>query len=159
MKKRLRLVVNVTRDKRIHAILENNIARNRTVSAMFDRQYIMSHRELMQAMRSADVLFSFGVPEEAIAIAGNLKWLHFASAGVDRSMNPTLLAGNFKLSNSRGIHSTAISEYIIMQMLAFSKGLRDAYRYQDKHEWKFEKLADGARVKECAARIAAAAGP
>lgn len=143
MNKRLHLVVNVTRDKRIHAILEKNIARNRAVSAMFRRRYIMSRSELMREMPSADVLFSFGVPEEAIAIADNLKWLHFASAGVDRSLNATLLAKRIRLSNSRGIHAAAISEYVIMQMLAFSKELRKAYRYQDKHEWKFEELTNG----------------
>ncbi len=143
MKKRLSLVINVTRDKRVHAILEKNIARNRKVSAMFERRYIMSRAELMKEIPTADVLFSFGVPEDAIAAADNLKWLHFASAGVDRSISPTLLAKRIRLSSSRGIHATAISEYIIMQMLAFSKSLRNAYRYQDKHEWKFEELAKG----------------
>jgi D-2-hydroxyacid dehydrogenase (NADP+) len=142
MKKRLNLVVNVTRDKRVHEILENNIARNNVVSGMFERKYVMSREELLSAAAAADVFFTFALPEEAIAGAANLKWVHFASAGVEKSLNATLLArNNVKLSGSTGIHAAAISEYVLMMMLVHSKDLRKAYNFQDKHEWHFEDLA------------------
>ncbi len=143
MKKRLKLVINVTRDKRVHKILENFIARNHVVSGMFDRVYVMSRAELIREIASADVLFSFAVPEEAIKTADNLKWLHFASAGVEKSLNASLRSKKIKLSCSRGIHAAAISEYVLMQMLAFSKNLRRAYQFQDKHQWRFEALLPG----------------
>jgi phosphoglycerate dehydrogenase-like enzyme len=143
MKQRLKLVVNVTRDKRVHKILENFIVRNHVVSGMFERVYVMSRGELLQEIPSADVLFSFAVPEEAIKLAANLKWLHFASAGVEKSFNPSLRAKRIKLSCSRGLHAAAISEYVLMQMLAFSKKLRQAYQFQEDHQWQFEAMVAG----------------
>jgi D-2-hydroxyacid dehydrogenase (NADP+) len=143
MKKRLKLLINVTRDKRVHEKLENFIARNRVVSGMFDRTYVKSREELLREIPSADVLFSFVVPEIAMERAENLKWLHFASAGVEKSLGPALRKKKLKLSCSRGIHAATIAEYIFMQMLAFSKGLRQAYRFQEKREWQFEALTQG----------------
>jgi D-2-hydroxyacid dehydrogenase (NADP+) len=140
MKKRLKLLINVTRDKRVHEKLENFITQNRVVSGMFDRIYVKSREELLREIPSADVLLSFVVPEMAMEQAENLKWLHFASAGVEKSLGPALRKKKIKLSCSRGIHATAIAEYILMQMLSFSKALRQAYRFQEKREWQFEAL-------------------
>jgi D-2-hydroxyacid dehydrogenase (NADP+) len=144
MKKRLKLIVNVTRDRRVHEILENSIAGNNVVSGMFERRYVMSREELLAEAALAEVFFTFALPEEAVKAANNLRWVHFASAGVEKSLNQTLLARTkVKLSGSTGIHAAAISEYVLMMMLAFSKGLRNAYRFQDKHEWHFEALSAG----------------
>jgi phosphoglycerate dehydrogenase-like enzyme len=140
MKKRFKLLINVTRDKRVHENLENFIARDRVVSGMFDRTYIMSREELLREIPLADVLFSFVVPDDVMARAANLKWLHFASAGVEKSLGPALRAKKIKISCSRGIHAGTIAEYVIMQMLAFSKNLRKAYQFQDKRQWQFESL-------------------
>jgi phosphoglycerate dehydrogenase-like enzyme len=144
MKEPLKLIVNVTRDKRVHEILENNLARNNVVSGMFERKYVMSRDELLSEAPSANVFFTFALPEQAVSAADNLKWVHFASAGVEKSLNPTLLARkDVKLSGSTGIHAATIAEYILMMMLAFSRNLRKAYQFQEKHEWHFEDLIQG----------------
>jgi D-2-hydroxyacid dehydrogenase (NADP+) len=143
MKKKLRLLINITRDKRVHKILENFIAQNRVVSGMYERTYVMSREELLREIPGADVLFSFIVPEEAMKQADNLRWLHFASAGVEKSLTPSLRAKKIKISCSRGIHAATIAEYVIMQMLAFSKNLRTAYWFQERRQWQFEALLQG----------------
>lgn len=137
------LIINVTRDASVHKAIERTIAGDRTVAAMFERRYVKSRSELLEAIPQAEVLFSFAVPEEAAAKAVNLKWVHFASAGVEKSLNPTLLSKDIKLTCSRGIHATTIAEYVLMQMLAFSKNLRQAYRSQDDRRWAFEELLPG----------------
>ena len=136
-------MINVTRDKRVHEIIEKTIANHRIVSGMYERKYTGGGRELFDGIDEADVLFSFKVPEEAIGKAHNLKWIHFASAGVEKSLVPALSLKKIKLTCSRGIHANTIAEYVLMQMLAFSKNLRRAYEYQDKCEWRFEELLDG----------------
>jgi D-2-hydroxyacid dehydrogenase (NADP+) len=143
MKNRLKLVVSITRDKRVHEILENFIARCHVVSGMFERTYVGSREELIREIPTADVLFSFVVPDEAIERAKNLKWVHFASAGVEKSLGPELRGSKIKLSCSRGIHANTIAEYVMMQMLAVSKNLRKAYQAQDKGKWQFEELVQG----------------
>lgn len=142
MKSKLQLIINVTGDKRVHEILEDTISTNSIVSAMFERVYVSSKAELFEKIPSANVLFSFAVPEAAIKIGTNLKWIHLASAGVEKSLTPALIASKIKLTCSRGIHAKTIAEYVFMMMLAFSKNLRQAYSYQGRHEWRFEKLIE-----------------
>ncbi len=143
MTKRLKLIVNVTRDPRVHEALERTIVRHKAASGLFDREYMKSREELIEKIPSADVLLSFAVPEEAIRRAERLRWVHFASAGVEKSLSPALREKSIKLSCSRGIHASAIAEYVMMQTLAFAKNLRRAYHFQDKRQWRFEELLGG----------------
>jgi len=143
MKKRPLLLINVTRDERVHSIIERTIASDTMVSAMFERKFAKSRAELHELIPQAEVLFSFAVPETAAAIAGNLKWVHFASAGVEKSLNRILLSKNIRLTCSRGIHAVTIAEYVMMQILAISKNLRQAYRFQGERKWGFEELLNG----------------
>jgi D-2-hydroxyacid dehydrogenase (NADP+) len=143
MKPRKRLVVNITRNKQVHEIIEDTIAVDKTVSKMFDRVYVSGKEELLNEIQSADVLFSFAVPEEAVRRAANLKWIHLASAGAEKSLTPALMASKIRLTCSRGIHANTIAEHVMMQILAFSKNLRRAYDFQNKHEWRFPELVDG----------------
>ncbi|OGC94988.1 MAG: hypothetical protein A2W25_17670 [candidate division Zixibacteria bacterium RBG_16_53_22] len=137
------LIINVTRDQRVHEIIEKTIAADRTVSPMFERKYMKSPAELLENIAGAEVLFSFAVPEAVALRADNLKWVHFASAGVEKSLSPALLSRNVKLTCSRGLHAATIAEYVLMQMLAFSKNLRRAYKFQDERRWAFEELLAG----------------
>ncbi len=143
MKRQLNLLVSVTRDESIHRILESNILSHKNVASMFKRKYVKNRLEMIQGIENADVLFSFAVPEEAIANAKNLKWIHFASAGVDKSLNESLRRKRIKLSCSRGIHANTIAEHVIMQILAFSKNLKKSFEYQQKKEWRFDELVEG----------------
>lgn len=143
MKKRLQLVVNVTRDKRVHETLEQTILADKTVSAMFDRKYMMSSDELLRSIESADVLFTFAVSDGVISRAHRLKWLHFASAGVEKSLSPALKAKKIKVTCSRGLHAATIAEYVMMQILVFSKNLSKSLEFQAAHLWKFEELLPG----------------
>lgn len=144
MNTRLHLVVNVTRDSRVHDIIEKTISTDEIISGMFDRRYMKSRDELLENIARAEVLFTFAVPQEAAARAANLKWVHFASAGIDKSMSPALLENrNVKLTCSRGLHANTIAEFVLMQMLAFSKNLARAIESQGRREWKFEEMLDG----------------
>jgi D-2-hydroxyacid dehydrogenase (NADP+) len=119
------------------------ISSDKSVSSMFERAYASGRGELIEAVPSADVLFSFAVPEEAILKADNLKWLHFASAGVEKSIGPALASRKIKVTCSRGIHAKTIAEYVMMQVLAFSKNLPKALEFQSAHKWSFEELLPG----------------
>jgi len=143
MKRRQQLIVNVTRDRGVHEILEKTISADKTVSAMFDRKYPSNRHELLEIIASADVLFSFAVPEDVLLKADKLKWLHFASAGVEKSLSRTLEAKRIKVTCSRGLHANTMAEYVMMQILAFSKNLRKAFDCQRMHLWKFEELLGG----------------
>jgi phosphoglycerate dehydrogenase-like enzyme len=138
-----KLVVNVTRDKRVHDILERTISADKKAARLFERVYTSGREELLENIESADVLLSFAVTEAIITKANNLKWIQFASAGVEKSLNPTLLSSNIKITCCRGMHADSIAEYIMMQILAFAKKLPRAANFQREHRWEFEPMLEG----------------
>ncbi len=64
-----------------------------------------------------------------------LRWVHTASAGVERVLFPELAASGVALTNARHIFDQPLAEYAIGLMLALSKDLVTTFRYQADHRW------------------------
>lgn len=98
-----------------------------------------SAEELPSALRGADALFVYDFLSTAVPsawhAADRLRWLHIASAGVDRVLFPELRDSDVVLTNSRGIFDDAIAEYVLGVILAFAKDLPRSVRLQDERTW------------------------
>lgn len=96
--------------------------------------------ELPAAIAGADVLFVWHFRSEAVAsawpAADSLKWIHAASAGVDRLLFPELLDSEVALTNSRGVFDGAMAEYVLGTVLSFAKDLHTSVRLQDRKQWQ-----------------------
>jgi phosphoglycerate dehydrogenase-like enzyme len=109
------------------------------VEAAADIRYA-SARELPVALRGADVLFvwdflSTAVPD-AWPSADRLRWVHIASAGVDRLLFPELVASPVVVTNSRGVFDRPIAEYVLGLILAFAKDLPATLDLQRERSWR-----------------------
>jgi phosphoglycerate dehydrogenase-like enzyme len=99
-----------------------------------------SARELPVALRGADVLFvwdflSTAVPD-AWPSADRLRWVHIASAGVDRLLFPELVQSPVVVTNSRGVFDRPIAEYVLGLILAFAKDLPATLDLQRERSWR-----------------------
>jgi phosphoglycerate dehydrogenase-like enzyme len=65
----------------------------------------------------------------------NLRWVHTASAGVDRLLFPELVNSDVVLTNSRYVFDEALAEYVIGLMLMMSKDLGTTLALQREHRW------------------------
>ncbi|MEV7291980.1 D-2-hydroxyacid dehydrogenase [Streptomyces microflavus] len=63
------------------------------------------------------------------------RWVHAASAGVDRLLCPELAASDTVLTNARGIFERSIAEYVAGLVLAFAKDLPTTLALQREHRW------------------------
>lgn len=84
----------------------------------------------------AEVLFGFRLVDDLVRKAPRLKWIHFASAGVDRAVEAGLMSSDLILTTSSGIHATPIGEYVLASMLMFTHRFHQALRQQDRHAWQ-----------------------
>jgi phosphoglycerate dehydrogenase-like enzyme len=64
-----------------------------------------------------------------------LRWVHTASAGVERVLFPELTASDVVLTNARHIFDQPLAEYAIGLMLALCKDLVTTFHYQTEHRW------------------------
>ncbi|SFS80391.1 D-2-hydroxyacid dehydrogenase [Saccharopolyspora flava] len=96
--------------------------------------------ELPHALPGTDALFVWAFRSQAIADAwphaDALRWIHAASAGVDRLLFPELRDSPVALTNSRGVFDQPIAEYVLGTALTFTKDMHTTLRLQDRKQWQ-----------------------
>ncbi|AUS80593.1 D-2-hydroxyacid dehydrogenase [Actinoalloteichus sp. AHMU CJ021] len=96
--------------------------------------------ELAELLPGTDVLFVWDFNSDALAEswprADRLRWVHTASAGVDRMMFPALVDSDVLLTNSRGVFDQPMAEYVLGLLLAFAKDLPSTLRFQGERRWR-----------------------
>ncbi|MGW2044274.1 D-2-hydroxyacid dehydrogenase [Streptomyces sp. NPDC001858] len=89
----------------------------------------------------ADVLLVWDVTSHAVRAAWpgegpRPRWVHIASAGVDRLMCPELTASDTVVTNARGIFEEPVAEYVAALVLALAKDLPRTVELQRRGEWR-----------------------
>lgn len=104
--------------------------------------------ELDAVIDATDVLavydFRTKLVEHLGARAGELDWIHAASAGVDAVLTPAVVAGPTLVTNAQGVFDDAIAEFVLAVLLVFAKDLRTTFALQQQHTWRHretERLA------------------
>ncbi|MER5896738.1 D-2-hydroxyacid dehydrogenase, partial [Streptomyces sp. NPDC001876] len=85
-------------------------------------------RSLARQLPDADVLLVWDFTSDAVREAWpgagpRPRWVHTASAGVDRLLCPELAASPTVVTNARGVFELPIAEYVAGLVLAFAKDL------------------------------------
>ncbi|WP_016700180.1 D-2-hydroxyacid dehydrogenase [Actinoalloteichus spitiensis] len=96
--------------------------------------------ELAELLPGTEVLFVWDFNSDALAEhwsrADRLRWVHTASAGVDRMMFPALVESEVLLTNSRGVFDQPMAEYVLGLLLAFAKDLPTTLQLQGRRRWR-----------------------
>jgi phosphoglycerate dehydrogenase-like enzyme len=95
---------------------------------------------LREALAEADILLVWDFLTDALPKAwpedGGPRWVHTASAGVDRLMFPALIDSDATVTNSRGVFERPIAEYVAGLVLAMAKDLPGTYELQRSRTWR-----------------------
>lgn len=73
--------------------------------------------------------------DEFVAIAPNLRWIHFLSSGVDGIWKLSFDKTRYILTKSSGVHAIPMAEYVVGGMLYFLKGFHVFHRQQRAKVW------------------------
>ncbi|MEP7081930.1 MAG: D-2-hydroxyacid dehydrogenase [Chloroflexota bacterium] len=88
----------------------------------------------------AEVLLLGAVPasvlDHLVARAPKLRWIHSASAGVDRVTTPAVRQRGLIVTNARGVFSRPIAEYVVMMALAIARRLPQLLELQRERTWQ-----------------------
>ena len=96
-------------------------------------------------MADADVFFGLPGPDVVLQ-ARRLKWVQSISTGVDHMLSiPELAHGDVLLTGARGTHSSCLAESVFGMIFAFTRGIRDSARLQQRHQWSQPGLRGGLR--------------
>jgi phosphoglycerate dehydrogenase-like enzyme len=65
-----------------------------------------------------------------------LRWVHSATAGVERVLTPAAAARGLTITNARGVFSEPIAEYVMMWILAVVRRLPELLELQRERTWQ-----------------------
>ncbi len=89
---------------------------------------------------AAEVLLLGGMPasvvDHIVGRAPRLRWIHSASAGVDRIATAVVRERGLAVTNARGVFSRPIAEYVLMMMLAVARRLPQLLELQRERTWQ-----------------------
>ena len=74
--------------------------------------------------------------DRILARAPSLRWVHSATAGVERVLTPASRARGLTITNARGVFSRPVAEYVMMMILAVSRRLPSLLELQAERTWQ-----------------------
>lgn len=88
----------------------------------------------------AEVLLLGAVPaavlDHIVGRSPKLRWIHSASAGVDRISTALVRERDLTVTNARGVFSRPIGEYVVMMSLAIARRLPQLLELQRERTWQ-----------------------
>src|SRR5919199_4778565 len=94
-----------------------------------------TEEELRAAVREAEVLYTWRVPDEVPSDTPDLRWIHVSSAGVDHLVGSPVWKSDILLTASQGIHAVPMTEHLFALLFALTRHVPDMVRAQDRTEW------------------------
>jgi phosphoglycerate dehydrogenase-like enzyme len=92
------------------------------------------------AFGEAEVLLLGSVPasvlDHVVSRSPRLRWIHSASAGVDRVTTAAVRERGLIVTNARGVFSAPIAEYVVMMSLAIARRLPQLLELQRERTWQ-----------------------
>jgi len=89
---------------------------------------------------SADAILLWSASRELLqqvfALAPRARWVHSRSAGVDTLLFPALVDSPVLVTNSRGVYSRSLAEFVALSVLFFAKNLHRMQRNQTAGRWE-----------------------
>lgn len=109
------------------------------LSEQAEIRFASTAAELHNALPGADVLLGWNFRaslQEVWGSASDLRWIHWAGAGVDAVVFPELAASDVQLTNARGIFDVPMAEWVLGMIICFAKEIPQNLEFQARAEWK-----------------------
>lgn len=108
--------------------------------------YAETEDELLNQTDDADVLLTWGTyqPVTFCKKAKSLKWIQVLSAGIDGLLSSEIGQMDIRLSTTKDLHNSPMSDTCIALMYAFLRNLPRLFRQQQEKKW--QKFIEGEEI-------------
>ena len=101
-----------------------------------------NEEKIIDNIENIDILLSYNIPKKIFKKKiGNLKWIQLGNAGVDNCMYDEVVKSKIIITNSRGINSIPVAEYVMSAILFFSKNLNKCIDFKNNKIWSQWEIA------------------
>ena len=97
-----------------------------------------------EQLEAVEVLFTYGydMPKQLVEQMKSLRWVHSGQAGIDAMPKELLEKMGVFVSNSRGINSVTIAEYVMCMLLNLERNTYKFYEAFKQHKWDMDTCLD-----------------
>ncbi|MCP4331195.1 MAG: D-2-hydroxyacid dehydrogenase [Gammaproteobacteria bacterium] len=102
-------------------------------------RFATSVEELQRQLPGSDVMLGWNFRaaslRDAWSAARDLRWIHWAGAGVDAAMFDELVASDVHFTNARGVFDRPMAEWVLGMIISFAKQFPQTLACQQRSEW------------------------
>ena len=104
--------------------------------------HIENDASLKKNFKKIDVLVTYKITPDLFKYRSkNLKWIHIGSSGVEENLFEDLIKSKVIITNSKGINSKPVAEFIISQIMFFAKQILECENFKSNKIWDQWNLA------------------
>ena len=104
--------------------------------------YLADENAIIQNINKLDILLSYHIPRDIFnQNISSLKWIQLGNAGVDNCMFKQVIKSKIIITNSRGINSVPVAEFVMSAILFFTKNITDCIEFQKNKIWTQWEIA------------------
>tara|TARA_B100000029_G_scaffold479525_1_gene526675 strand:+ start:384 stop:1370 length:987 start_codon:yes stop_codon:yes gene_type:complete len=125
--------------------LTNLLSDNNKIQFVF----LPNKNSVKKYISTLNILLTYNIEEDFFNLRSDtLKWIHIGNAGVDNCLIDEVLKSKVIISNSRGINSVPVSEYVMSTILYFSKQFQDCIIFKKSKKWTQWEIAKKNNILE-----------
>ena len=110
------------------------------LSSQAELRFATNSDELRDALPGADVMLGWSFRDASLPAAWDaatdLRWIHWAGAGVDAAVFPQLAASEVQLTNARGVFDVPMAEWVLGMIICFAKKIPQTLAAQAEARWQ-----------------------
>jgi phosphoglycerate dehydrogenase-like enzyme len=110
------------------------------LSGQAELRFATNSNELRDALPGADVMLGWSFRDASLPAAWDaatdLRWIHWAGAGVDAAVFPELAASDVQLTNARGVFDVPMAEWVLGMIICFAKKIPQTLAAQAEARWQ-----------------------
>lgn len=118
----------------------DEVPRLAEIADQAELRFASSEDELRAALDGAEVMLGWNFRADSLRAAWDsardLRWIHWAGAGVDAAMFAELRQSDIELTNARGVFDRPIAEWVLGVIICFAKQIPQTLALQAKAQWQ-----------------------
>tara|TARA_B100000579_G_scaffold436286_1_gene461824 strand:- start:2941 stop:3915 length:975 start_codon:yes stop_codon:yes gene_type:complete len=125
--------ISITKNKKKFLELTKNL---REQFSQYNFIQLIDNQSIINQIENVDILLAYQIPKKIFKKnIDSLKWIQIGNAGVDNCMFDEVIKSKIIITNSRGINSVPVSEFVISSILFFEKNLIDCIEFKKNKVW------------------------
>mgnify|MGYP001196126077 FL=1 len=131
----IKVGISITKNKLKYQKLVDYLCSLVDIKNKIQYVFLPTTQDIIKHINNLDVLLTYKIHKEYFNSNHDIKWIQLGNAGVDDSMIASVIKSKTIVTNSRGINSIAVAEYVMSVLLYLSKQISMSLDFQKSKQW------------------------